>query len=109
MKRSVHDHPHHWAAKTLRLRAGVSDPIRGMVTAGAEFRLDDWWDRLNGRSWTDCAGNIAAFQYGIRILTLGNIPLDDEVVYGKIGPFGHLVHNSELSPPSDRDSDGESS
>ena len=97
----VHDHPHHWAGKTLQLRPGVQDPTQGKVVAGARFLVEDWWDRVNGRSWTDCAGNIAAFNYGIRILTLGNIALDDEVVYGKIGPFGHLVHQTELSPPSD--------
>ena len=29
-----------------------------------------------------------------------NIPIDDEVLYGKIGAFGHLVHVSEIMDPS---------
>jgi hypothetical protein len=28
------------------------------------------------------------------------LPFDDEVVYGKLGGFGHLVHVSELGGPA---------
>lgn len=96
-----HANPHPLAGQRARLRAGVTDPVRGMVTSGAEFDVEDWWDRLTGKSWTNTAGNPAAFQYGVRIFGIGTIPLDDEVVYGKIGAFGHLVHNSEIAPNRD--------
>jgi hypothetical protein len=93
---TIHGEPHPLAGKKVQLRAGVSDPERGMVTAGAEFEVQDWWDRVSGKSWTKCPGDTAVFQYGMRIFSLGTIALDDEVVYGKIGPYGHLVHNTEL-------------
>jgi hypothetical protein len=99
MNGTIHTNPHPLAGHTVRLRAGVTDPVRDMVTAGAEFRIEDWWDRTHGNSWTDSPSNPAAFQYGLRIFRIGHIPLDDEVVYGKIGAFGHLVHNTELGPP----------
>jgi hypothetical protein len=96
---TVHSNPHPLAGQTVRLRAGVTDPIREMVTGGAQFRLEDWFDRLVGKSWANAAGNPAAFQYGLRVFHIGHIRLDDEVVYGKIGNLGHLVHNSEIQAP----------
>ena len=30
------------------------------------------------------------------LLGFSGLPVDDEVVYGKVGPFGHLLHVSEL-------------
>jgi hypothetical protein len=36
-----------------------------------------------------------ALIYSFRVGYSG-LPLDDEVLYGKIGPFGHLVHISEI-------------
>lgn len=65
------------------------------VRDGVVFRIEDWWDRLTGGSWMFAVGNPAAIKYAIRS-GAANLPLDDEVVYGKIGPFGHLVHVSEL-------------
>jgi hypothetical protein len=38
-------------------------------------------------------GNPAALNYAARGVGL---PIDDEVVYGKIGAFGHLVHTKEI-------------
>lgn len=59
------------------------------------FRLEDWWDRLTGGSWMTADGNPAAMMYAVRAGTTG-LPIDDRVVYGKIGPFGHLIHVSEI-------------
>lgn len=45
-------------------------------------------------------GNPAALEYAIRSAKYGdnnNVPLfGDDVVYGKIGPFGHIFHVNEL-------------
>lgn len=62
--------------------------------AGREFLIEDWWDRVAGKSWMHCDGNPACLTYAI---TLPVPPLDDEVVYGKIGAFGVLVHVSFLT------------
>ena len=44
-----------------------------------------------------CDGNPACLVYAMRSATQDqDIPLDDEVLYGKIGSLGHLVHISEI-------------
>jgi hypothetical protein len=67
---------------------------------GEEYRVEDYWDRVAGFSWKFAQGNPACLQYAIRT-GIGNakgahIPPDDEVLYGKIGHFGHLIHVSEI-------------
>lgn len=62
--------------------------------AGQEIVVEDWWDRIAGKSWMHCNGNPACLIYAI---TLPVPPLDDEVVYGKIGSRGHLVHVTYLA------------
>ena len=57
---------------------------------GSEYRVEDWWDRVGGKSWLDC-GNTACVVYAMR-----GLPVDDDVLYGKIGHLGHLVHVSEI-------------
>lgn len=64
-----------------------------------EYRLEDWWDRVTGESWMESKDNPIAIQYAIRSSFCG-LPLDNEVVYGKIGLFGHLIHVNELALPS---------
>ena len=94
---TIHNEPHPLAGQTVKLREGVTDPARGIVVGGVEFDLEDWWDRLDGGSWMFAEGNPAAMQYAMRSGMGGSLPIDDEVVYGKIGRFGHLVHVSELA------------
>ena len=80
----MHGEAHAKAGKTVKL------------IDGKEFRLEDWWDRIGGESWQLMRGkNFAARNYGIRASEAG-LPIDDEVVYGKIGALGHIVHVSEL-------------
>lgn len=62
---------------------------------GQEFVVEDWWENVAGRSWMACNGNPACLKYGMRSAFAG-LPTDNEVVYGKVGMFGHLVHVSEL-------------
>lgn len=87
--------PHPAAGKKVRLKPDVTlqMPTRAVPT---EIVVEDWWDRIAGKSWMDCEGNPACLAYAVRS-GLARGPVDDEVVYGKVGPFGHLVHVTELA------------
>ena len=63
---------------------------------GQVFLVEDWWENVYGRSWMVAIGNPAAMIYAIRIGKKGTVPLDNEVLYGKIGGMGYLFHVSEL-------------
>lgn len=68
-----------------------------------DFTIEDWWDRITDRSWSDAAahGNLAAVAYAKRVCQ-GEVPTDNEVVYGHCAKgFGHLVHTSEIHPLPD--------
>jgi hypothetical protein len=94
-----HTEPHPLARQTVTLNEKAVDAA-GEVVAGTELVVEDWWDALTGKSWMFSDGNPAALKYAMRTgMSGGSIPLDDEVVYGKIGSFGHLVHVSELGDP----------
>jgi hypothetical protein len=86
---------HPLAGKTVKIKdAGACN---GEVAEGQEYRIEDWWDKATGGSWMYADGNPAALKYAIRAGTAKpGLPLDDEVVYGKIGSFGHLLHASEI-------------
>jgi hypothetical protein len=95
--RMIHREPHPLAGQEARIRPNVRHP-QYPTFGGSEFRVEDWWDRVDGRSWMDCVGNPACLVYAMRAGTTG-LPTDNEVVYGKgPGGFGSLVHVSELEP-----------
>lgn len=83
---AVHCEPHPLAGKSVTISAG---PLSGQIII-----IEDWWDRIAGKSWMYCDGNPACLDYAVR--SLGD-PLDDEVVYGKVGWAGKLVHVSSLA------------
>lgn len=85
--------PSEYAGKTVKIRPNV------VGIGGQEYRVEDWWQNASGGSWMDADGNIAAMAYGVRS-GLAGLPLDNEVLYGKVGGFGHLVHVSEIEAPS---------
>lgn len=66
--------------------------------------IEDWWDRIAGKSWMDMTGNPACLVYAIRTATSEySVPIDDNVLYGKYYPegknglgFGVLIHISEI-------------
>ncbi len=62
---------------------------------GQKMVVEDWWENVSGKSWMHCNGNPACMKYGMRAGFAG-LPTDNEVVYGKVGPFGHLIHVSEI-------------
>ena len=91
----MHNRPHPLAGRTVRLpdRIGGSD-VHGEL-AGRNFRIEDWWDHLSGASWREAEGNPAALQYAVRAMIKG-LPANDDVVYGKVGALGYLLHVSEV-------------
>ncbi len=93
---TIHKQPHPLAGMTVKIKADVKHPQQPNF-GGSEFRVEDWWDRVAGKSWAICQGNPACLVYAIRsAMARPPINIDDEVVYGKVGHFGHLVHISEL-------------
>lgn len=80
---------HPLAGQTVKIKADAVD------LGGQEYRVEDWWQNVAGMSWMDAEGNPAALIYAIRSAVAG-LPTDNEVLYGKVGAFGHLVHVSEL-------------
>ena len=84
---------HPLAGKTVRVNL-KGKPMQLLIDS-CEFRLEDWWINVHGTEWGEAVGNPAALMYGFRAGFAG-IPPDNEVVYGKVGPFGYLVHASEL-------------
>lgn len=93
---AIHEQPHPLAGQVVKISEGVTDPVQSAVQGGAEFKIEDWWDRISGRPWGDVRGNPACIHYSMRAAA-NLIPPDDEVLYGKIGYLGHLVHVSEIN------------
>jgi hypothetical protein len=79
--------------QTESLLAGTKVKIKSeaMELGNLELLVEDWWDRVAGKSWMQCNGNPAC-----TVMSNMNIPNDNEVVYGKINGLGYLVHISEL-------------
>lgn len=90
----IHKDPAPLAGTTVHIKAFAAHP-QVPDFGGAEFRVEDWWDRVSGGSWMDTNGNPACFVYAMRA-ALVELPMDNEVLYGKIGALGHLVHVSEI-------------
>jgi len=95
----MHAESHPMAGKTVTLLPGTADPQRGIVVAGAEFEVEDWYDyekgRGGGHSWQEDQTFTTGW-YAVRREATG-LPLDDEVVYGHIRGLGHIVHISEIA------------
>jgi hypothetical protein len=85
----THEAPSALAGTTVRVNLGDGE---------VDYEVEDYWDRIHpGGSWMTAQGNAAALAYAARIgLKRPEVPIDDEVLYGKIGAFGHLVHVSEV-------------
>lgn len=90
----MHRDQHPQAGQEVAVLMAIDDPYQD-IPAGSKGRLEDWWDRVYGKSWATSDGNPAALKYGVRSAIAG-LPLDDEVVYVKIDGLGHLLHQSEI-------------
>ncbi len=83
----IHSNPSPLAGTTITVDLGDGpEPVR----------VEDWWDRVAGRSWMDCDGNPAALTYAMRS-GLARLPIDNNVLYGKRSTgFGMLFHTGEV-------------
>lgn len=88
----MHSSMYERAGETVKV---TFDTGHGEGTQTHDFRIEDYWDRVSGKSWTLSDGNPAAMKYAMRSGIEG-LPMDDEVLYGKVGSFGHLIHVSEI-------------
>lgn len=87
---------HPLAGQTVRLKDSIGRFMTGEAD-GAEFVVEDWADSVMGCSIWALNGNPAALEYAVRIGANGNnVPIDNNSVYGKVGGFGHIVHDSEI-------------
>lgn len=82
-----------YSGQVVTLKNGFNDPFNGRIEAGTEYRVEGYWDEITGGSWMFAKGNPACLNYAARSIGL---PMDNEVLYGKIGSFGFLVHVSEV-------------
>lgn len=93
-KTVIHDQPHWAAGAIVRIKKSATH-FQYPNFGGEEFRVEDWWDKMTGGSWGDAVGNPACIVYALRAVE-NKLPDDDEVVYGKLGSFGCLLHVSEI-------------
>lgn len=84
-----------FSGQTVTLKNGFVDPFNGQIDAGTEYWVEGYWDDITGGSWMFAEGNPACMNYALRSV-VANLPLDNEVLYGKIGALGFLVHVSEI-------------
>lgn len=87
-----------FAGQTLRTKSNI-----GKDVSDKEFIAEDYWINISPyRSWMISDGAPAALLYAVRIGCNGNnVPLDNNVVYGKIDHLGYLIHESELILPEE--------
>lgn len=78
---------HRLAGCTVRIKSGkYKDRL---------FEIEDWQENVMGRSWMNMNGNACAISYAIRAAEDG-LPCDNNVLYGKIGFLGFMIHESEI-------------
>lgn len=93
-----------FAGQRLTVKNGAGISLMGEMLDGKEFIAEDYWMNVAGKSWKCVDGNHAVMEYIVRSLKrITPPPMDDEVVYGKIGGYGHLFHVSELLIPGQRE------
>lgn len=91
MKRDRFEH----AGKTMRINDGAMTLPTGQVLSGKTIVVEDYWQNVYGATWMNSDYNPTALMYAMRAGMQG-IPIDNEVVYGKVDGLGILVHVSEL-------------
>lgn len=93
-----HRERHPLAGKTVKTKQGIGMAMSGVNLGNKEFVVEDWADRVLGMSVWAAKGNPAALEYAMRS-ALHNLPSDQNTLYGKIGMFGHIIHESEIIMP----------
>ena len=87
-----------YAGCEVKTRPDVGkDGLSGRDLGNQVFLVEDWWENVYGRSWMVAIGNPASMAYTVRIgMKEVLVPLDNNVLYGKIDGLGYLFHVSEL-------------
>ncbi len=80
---------HPLARRTVTISAGRFQ--------GEEYEVEDWWENVGGQSWMYCNGNQDCLEFAVRS-ACEDTPMDNDVVFGKIGGLGKLIHVSQLGP-----------
>lgn len=92
----AHAEQHELAGQEIKVQfKGGHNQIPGSENGPVDFVVEDWQDRVMGQSWMYMDGNPAALVYAIRA-GVNSLPFDNEVIYGKVGGLGHMVHESEI-------------
>ena len=88
-----------YAGKKLIIAQGAGRAFNGEILDGKEFIAEDYWMNVSGKSWKCIEGNPAVVEYICRAMANKTPPpMDDYVIYGKVGLYGHLFHENELIP-----------
>lgn len=88
----MHTTPHPLARQTIAVPPDADDGGPSF-----SFRVEDWGDRVLGRSWRVADGLPVALVYALRVAEK-QLPLDDDVVYGHDATgFAHLIHSTEIT------------
>ncbi len=90
------------AGKTIKIKPEIKH-LQNPNFGGSDFIVEDWHDRLTGKSWMFCDGNPACIIYALRTGTSTfPVPTDNKVLYGKtLDGLGHLVHINEVILPDE--------
>lgn len=93
----IHEEKHPLADQKVKIKlaAPFSLAEASWTDEDPEYLIEDWYDRVAGQSWMFSNGNLAALNYAVRSVH-GDLPLDDNVVYGKIHGLGYILHQSEI-------------
>jgi hypothetical protein len=89
-----HPDPHPLAGQTVKLPPDTKGP-QGNPVGDALCEVEDWADRVFGRSWMVMEANPTALIYAVRSAVAG-FPTDDDVLYTHVGGLAFLVHASEI-------------
>ena len=92
-----------YKGKIVKIKPDTPNEPNGQMLADQDFIIEDYWINLTGESWLDTnLGNPAVYMYALRYGTLHSDDKDvDDVVYGKVDGYGHLLHISELDLEND--------
>lgn len=83
----THTEPHPLRGNTVEITGGLLQ--------GQAMYVVDWWDRITGESWMGCVGSPECFDFALRS-AVERAPIDNEAVYGLIGPASKIIHASYL-------------
>lgn len=82
----------------MEIQNGKTYRIKSGQFKDSEYWVEDLWQNIpgyDGKSWMFCDGNMACIEYALRSGKEG-LPMDNNVYYGKIGPFGKLIHANQI-------------